>query len=86
MSTNYNLRKMPSSWGITVTVLLIIGGMSLLILGSILYSSPTATQQPLVGMGLLIGGGLCFAIFATLLSLKRNFLFPPEKKKPKKTN
>jgi hypothetical protein len=80
MSTNYNQRRMPSSWGIIVTVLLTIGGMSLLLLGSILYSSPTATQQPLVGMSLLIAGGVCFVIFVILLLLKRNFLFPPEKK------
>jgi TRAP-type C4-dicarboxylate transport system permease small subunit len=72
---------MPSSWGIMVTVLLILGGMSLLLLGSILYSSPLATQwQPLVGMSLLIAGGTCFLIFVILLLVKRDFLFPPLKK------
>jgi len=34
MSSNPNYRKYPSSWGPVVAVLLIIGGMTLLILGS----------------------------------------------------
>lgn len=70
---------MPSSWGIMVTVLLTIGGMGLLFLGSILYSSPTATQQPLVGMILMMAGGVFLVIFAILLLLERSFLFPPKK-------
>lgn len=34
MSTNPNYRKYPSSWGPVVTGLLILGGMTLLIIGS----------------------------------------------------
>jgi len=34
MSTNPNYRKYPSSWGPVVAVLLILGGMTLLIIGS----------------------------------------------------
>jgi hypothetical protein len=34
MSTNPNYRRYPSSWGLVIAVLLIIGGMTLLILGS----------------------------------------------------
>lgn len=34
MSTNPNYRRFPSSWGPLVAVLLILGGMTLLIIGS----------------------------------------------------
>jgi Na+-translocating ferredoxin:NAD+ oxidoreductase RnfD subunit len=34
MSTNPNYRRYPSSWGPVVAVLLILGGMALLIIGS----------------------------------------------------
>jgi uncharacterized membrane protein len=77
MSTNSNYRRYPSSWGPVVAVLLILGGMGLLILGSILYASPIETRQPLAGMALLIAGAICLVTFALLLLLKRKFLFPP---------
>jgi hypothetical protein len=80
MSTDYNLRRMPSSWGIMVTVLLILGGMSLLVLGSILYASPTATRQPLIGVSLLLAGGVCFVIFAMLLLPEKISCFHPQKR------
>ena len=82
MSTNYNERKIPSSWGPVVAILLTLGGMGFLILGSILYASPTATLQPLAGIGLLTAGAVCFVIFSVLLLLKRKFLFPPQQKTP----
>jgi hypothetical protein len=34
MSSNPNYRRYPSSWGLVVVVLLIIGGITLLIMGS----------------------------------------------------
>jgi hypothetical protein len=34
VSTNPNYRRYPSSWGLVVAVLLILGGMTLLIIGS----------------------------------------------------
>jgi len=72
-------KKYPSHWGVLVTALLTLGGMSFLFLGSILYSSPTATPKQLVGESLLFAGGISLGIFAVLLLLKKDFLFPPKK-------
>jgi hypothetical protein len=79
MSFSPKGKKYPSHWGVLVTLLLTIGGMALLFLGSILYASPTATPQPLVGVSLLFAGGTCLAIFGVLLLLKKDFLFPRPK-------
>jgi membrane protein implicated in regulation of membrane protease activity len=78
MSFSPKGKKFPSHWGVLVTLILTLGGMAFLFMGSILYSSPT--PQPLTGVSLLLAGGICFVIFAVLLLLKRRFLFPPQKK------
>jgi hypothetical protein len=79
MSFSPKGKKFPSHWGVLVTLLLTVGGMALLFLGSIIYASPTATSQPPLGLSLIVAGGTCLAIFAVLLLLKRSFLFPPQK-------
>jgi hypothetical protein len=79
MSFSPKGKKFPSHWGVLVTLLLTLGGMTFLFLGSFFYSSPDATPQPLVGVSLLLTGGICLAIFIALLFLKRNFLFPSSK-------
>ena len=86
MSFSPKGKKYPSHWGVLVTLLLTIGGMAFLFLGSILYASPTELHQPLVGVSLLFAGGICLAIFGVLLMLKKDFLFPPQKEGAKAGN
>jgi hypothetical protein len=77
MSFSPKGKKFPSHWGVLVTLLLTLVGMTLLFMGSMLYYSPT--PQSLAGVSLLVAGGMCFVIFAVLLLLKKDFLFPPQK-------
>ena len=79
MSFSPKGKKYPSHWGVLVTLLLTLGGMALLFLGSIFYASPTEPLQPLAGLSLLVAGGICLAVFVILLLLKKDFLFPPQK-------
>jgi hypothetical protein len=61
-----------------VAVLLTLGGMALLIVGSMTFSSATTPQQTTGGMILLVLGAICLVIFVVLVFVRRNFLFPPE--------
>ena len=84
-----------------MVILLIIGGMALLIIGSwklseglngvvighgnfyIHFSEVTAAQEVTNGIVCSVLGVACFMAFIILYVKRRNFLFPPQKEKPK---
>jgi hypothetical protein len=60
-----------------LALLLLLGGMTLIILGS--WSLSAETKASMTGGNVeIVLGALCFVVFAALFFAKREALFPPE--------